>query len=80
MKVALAAKGSQPGGLVAGTVRMTATVVAIDEGMRTARLEFSDGSTKTFPVRDDIDLSRHKVGQRVVFQITEMIALSVEKQ
>lgn len=78
--VALAPEGAKPGGLVAGTVRMTATVVALDENMRTAKLEFSDGSTKTFPVRDDIDLSRHKVGERVVFQITEMIAISVEKQ
>ena len=78
--VALAPKGAKPGGLVAGTVRMTATVVAIDEVMRTAKLEFKDGSTKTFPVRDDIDLTRHKVGERVVFQITEMIAISVEKQ
>ena len=78
--VALAAKGAQPGGLVAGTMRTTATVVAIDHAMRTAKLEFKDGSTQTFPVRADIDLSRHKVGERVFFQLTEMIAISVEKQ
>jgi len=30
-------------------------------------------------VRDDIDLSRRKVGEKVVFQVTEMIAISVEK-
>jgi hypothetical protein len=78
--VALAPKGAQPGGLVAGTVRMTATVVALDHAMRTARLEFADGSTRTFPVRPDIDLSRHQVGEKVVFQITEMIAISVVKQ
>ncbi|BBO74843.1 hypothetical protein DSCW_22600 [Desulfosarcina widdelii] len=78
--VALAARGAQPGGLVAGTVRMIATVVAIDPVMRTAKLKFKDGRTRTFPVRDDIDLSRHQVGERVLFQITEMIAISVEKQ
>jgi hypothetical protein len=78
--VALAPKGALPGGLMAGTVRMTATVVAIDHAMRTARLEFEDGSIKTFPVRDDIDLSRHHVGEKVVFQITEMIAITVEAQ
>lgn len=78
--VALAPKGAEPGGLVAGTIRMTATVVAIDEAMRTARLKFDDGSSKTFPVRADIDLSRHQVGEKVVFQITEMIAITVEPQ
>jgi hypothetical protein len=78
--VALAAEGAQPGGLVAGTIRTTATVVAIDHAMRTATLKFKDGSTKTFPVRADIDLSRHQVGERVFFQLTEMIAISVEKQ
>jgi hypothetical protein len=28
---------------------------------------------------DDIDLSLRKVGEKVVFQVTEMIATSVEK-
>ena len=28
---------------------------------------------------DDIDLSRRTVGEKVVFQVTEMIAISVEK-
>lgn len=77
--VALAPKGAQPGGLVAETRQVTATVAAIDHSNRTATLRFEDGSTETFPVRDDIDLSRHKTGQKVVFQVTEMIAISVEK-
>ena len=78
--VALAPKGAQPAGLVAETTQVTATVKTIDPTNRTATLEFGDGSTKTFPVRDDIDLSRRKVGEKVVFQITEMIAISVKKQ
>ena len=77
--VALAPKGAQPGGLVAETVQVTATVTAIDRPNRTATLQFEDGSSKTFPVRDDIDLSKRKVGEKVVFQVTEMIAISVEK-
>ncbi|MFC1516729.1 hypothetical protein ACFL7E_08235 [Thermodesulfobacteriota bacterium] len=77
--VALAPKGAQPGGLVAGTVQVTATVTAIDQTNRTATLQFEDGSTKTFPVRDDIDLNQRKVGEKVVFQVTEMVAISVEK-
>ena len=78
--VALAPKGAQPGGVVAKTVQVTGTVKAIDQANRTATLQFEDGSTETFPVRDDIDLSQRKVGEKVVFQVTEMIAISVEKQ
>jgi hypothetical protein len=77
--VALAPKGAQPGGLVAETVQVTAKVIAIDQTNRTATLQFEDGSSKTLRVRDDIDLSRRKVGEKVVFQVTEMIAISVEK-
>ncbi len=77
--VALAPRGAQPGGLVAGTVQITATVAAIDAARRTATLRFEDGSMETFPVRADIDLSKRKVGEKVVFLVTEMIAISVEK-
>ena len=77
--VALAPKGAKPGGIIAGAVKVTATVIAIDETMRTATVRFDDGLVETFPVRDDIDLSLRKVGEKVVFIITEMIALSVEK-
>jgi len=77
--VALAPKGAQPAGLVAETTQVTATVKTIDPTNRTATLQFEDGSSQTFPVRNDIDLSRRKVGEKVVFQVTEMIAISVEK-
>ena len=77
--VALAPKGAQPGGVMAETTQVTAIVTAIDQTGRTATLKFEDGSLKTFPVRDDIDLSRRKVGEKVVFQVTEMIAISVKK-
>jgi Cu/Ag efflux protein CusF len=77
--VALAPKGAQPGGVVAEAVKVTATVTAIDQVKRTATLRFDDGTTETFAVRDDIDLSKRKVGEKVVFIVTEMVALSVEK-
>jgi len=76
----LAGKGEQPGGIVAETVRATATVTAIDLEARTATLQFDDGTTKTANVRPDIDLSKQKVGAKVVFEITRVVALSVEKQ
>lgn len=77
--VALAPKGAQPGGIVAATTQVTATVKAIDQKNRTATLQFEDGTVETFPVRDDIDLSKRKVGEKVVFQVTEAIAITVEK-
>lgn len=77
--VALAPKGAQPGGIVAEAVKVTATVTAIDQANRTATLRFDDGTIETITVRDDIDLSKRKVGEKVVFIVTGMVALSVEK-
>lgn len=76
----LAPKGAMPGAIVAETIRMTATVTAIDAEARTATLKFEDGSTKTVSVRPDIDLSQRKVGEKVAFEMSQMVALSVEKK
>ena len=77
--VALAPKGAKPGGVIAETTQVIATVTAIDQPKHTATLRFEDGSTKTFPVRSDVDLGKRKVGEKVVFRATEMVALRVEK-
>ena len=77
--VSSAPKGEQPGGFAASTTQVTGTVTAIDQQKHTATLEFKDGSTKTFPVRKDVDLTKRKVGEKVVFRLTEKIAVSVEK-
>jgi len=77
--VALAPKGANPEGVMAGTTRITALIEAVDVSNRTATLLFEDGSTKTVPVRPDIDLSQHKPGEKVVFYITEMVAISLKK-
>lgn len=77
--VTLAPKGAQPGGVIAEAAQVTATVIFIDQTKRTASLRFEDGTVETFPVREDIDLSKHKEGEKVVFIVTEIVALSVEK-
>jgi len=77
--VARAVKDDQPGGLVAETIQKTGNVIAIDAEKRTTTLQFEDGSTETLPVRGDIDLGKHKVGEQIVFRVTEMIAIWVEK-
>ena len=76
----LAEKGEQPGGIVAAAIRATATVTAIDLEAHTATLQFEDGRVKTVDVRPDVDLTQQEVGAKVVFEITKMVALSVEKQ
>ena len=77
--VATAEKGAQPAGLMAETTQITATIEAIDLENRTATLSLEDGTTRTVPVRDDIDLSQRKAGEKVMFYITEMVAIAVEK-
>lgn len=77
--VALAPKGAKPGGVMASTVQVTATVAAIDLKRHKATLKFEDGTEKTFRVRQDVDLTKRKVGEKVVIRTTEAVAISVEK-
>jgi len=75
-----AKKGEQPGGEAIATVRRVGTVVALDHWKRQATLQFADGSVETFPVRPDVDLEARKVGDKVVFEATEKIAIAVTKR
>jgi hypothetical protein len=77
--VALAPKGAKPGGFMANTVQVVATVAAIDLANHKATLQFPDGTTQTVAVRPDVDLTKRKVGEKVVIRTTEAWAISVEK-
>ncbi len=77
--VALAPKGAKPGGLLANTVEFTAKVTAIDLKHHKVTLQLPDGTTEKFAVRNDVDLTKGKVGQAVVIRTTEALAISVEK-
>lgn len=77
--VGLAAESSKPGVMTAETVQVTATVTAIDLKKRKATLQFADGSSKKVAVRQDVDLSRLKVGEKVVIRVTGVFAILVEK-
>ncbi len=77
--VALAPVGAKPGAVMAHTVQVTATVTAIDLKEHKATLQFPDGTTKTFKVRPDVDLTQRKVGEQVVLRYTAALAISVEK-
>ena len=64
---------------MAETQQYTATVKALNLKRREASLLFPDGSTRTFAVRKDVDLTQRKVGEQVVIRVTVAVALSVEK-
>ena len=70
---------TEPGELVAVTQCYTATLQAINPARNEATLSFPDGSKRTFEVRKDIDLARHKPGERVAFQVTIGTAVAVVK-
>ena len=64
---------------MANTVQVTAKVKAIDLKHHKATLQFPDGTTKTFAVRKDVDLTQRQVGEKVFIRSTETLAISVEK-
>jgi hypothetical protein len=77
--VVVAPLGAKPGGLLADTVEVVAKVKSLDVKHQKATLLFPDGTSKTFKVRKDVDLTKQTVGDDVVIRITETVALSLEK-
>ena len=77
--VILAPEGAKPGAVMANTVEMTATIVAIDGHEHTVTLEFLDGRIQEVDVGRHRDLSNVGLGDSVRIQITEAVALSVVK-
>jgi Cu/Ag efflux protein CusF len=75
----LAPLGAKPGGLLVNTEEVTAKVKSIDLKHQKATLLFPDGTSHTFKVRPDVDLTKHAAGEDVVFRATEAVAISVEK-
>jgi hypothetical protein len=77
--VALAPKGARPGIVMADTTEVTATVTAVDTETRTVGLEFVDGTRKTVKVGKGVDLTRVSPGDGVTAQLTQAVAILVEK-
>jgi hypothetical protein len=77
--VELAPEGAKPGLVVAETVEVAVTVTKIDSKSRKVTLQLPDGTTKKVKVRDDIDLTKHQPGERVVIRSTEIVAVKLEK-
>ena len=77
--VALAPIGAKPGGFIADTVRVSATVAAVDAKTRHVTLSLPDGTSKRFKVGKQINLANVKVGENVTVRYTESLAVSVVK-
>lgn len=71
--------GETPGTAVARSVFVTATVRALDPKVPSVTLEASDGSQRTFRVRDADRLQGVKIGDLVEFTFTQAIAVQLEK-
>lgn len=78
--VTLAPQGTKPAVLAAETQNYTATITGIDLKRHQATLLFPDGTSRTFIVRKDVDLTQRKIGEEVAFRVAVAMAVSIEKQ
>ena len=74
-----ASKGGERGSPALEWKPRTARVVSIDAQKRTTTLQFDDGQISTLPIRDDLDLSRLKAGEQIVFRVADMTAIWIEE-
>ena len=80
LAIAAAPGGQLPGAMVADTVKITATVEAIDYAKRTVTLKGPAGNTVTLKVGEAAkNFDQVKVGDQVVAQYFESVALYVKK-
>jgi hypothetical protein len=78
--VALAPKGTMPGGVIADTVRIQADVEGVNYKKRTITFKGPDGETRTYKVSKEVKrLKDVKKGDQVVLDVTQALALEVVK-
>ena len=77
--VVLAPKGAMPGGVVAATSEVTATVTAVDAKARKVTLQFVDGTSETVTVGNAVDMSKVSSGDSITARLTESVAIALEK-
>jgi len=74
-KSAVSPQSGQSGGPMAETQEYIATIAAIDLKRHEATLRLPDGTTRTFGVRKDVDLTQRQVGEEVNVRVTMAIAV-----
>ncbi len=79
--VALAPKGTMPGGIIANTFQIQADVEGINYKKRTIMLKGPAGETRTYKVSKEVKRFKEvKKGDQVVVNVTQALALEVVKQ
>jgi hypothetical protein len=77
--VALAPRGAKPGGMLVDTEEITATITAVDAPHRKVTFQLVDGSKKTVTIGKRVDLANVKVGESLTVELSEGLALTVQK-
>jgi Cu/Ag efflux protein CusF len=77
--VALAPLGAKPGGVRVDTTQVTVKITAVDAKSRNVTFELPDGTTKKFKAGKKVDLSAVRPGDNVTVQVSEGLALTVER-
>ena len=77
--VALAPVGYKPEGEFVETEQVTAKVTAVDAKHHKVTLQFADGTSKKVTVGKKVNLSAVPVGTDVTVQVSDGLALSVDK-
>lgn len=77
--VALAPVGAKPGGVLVETRQITARVTSVDVKKRRVGLELPDGSVRKVRVGSRVNLAAVNTGDSVTVQVSEGLAVSVER-
>src|SRR5882672_5062966 len=77
--VALAPVGAKPGGVIVDTAQVTVKITAVDAKSRKVTFQVPDGTTKTVKVGKKVDLSAVSPGDNVTVQVSEGLAITVER-
>jgi hypothetical protein len=75
-----AAPGQTPGAAVGRSVRVVATIVAINKTKKTVDLQGPNGVVETVNVANPANLKHVKVGNDIVITLTKVTAISLDKE
>lgn len=75
--IAAAPKGAKPGVMMGSTSEIVGRVWSIDNTARKVDLVFSDGEHRIVTPRADVDLTKYRVGDSVVIQMTQTLSVLV---
>ncbi len=78
--VALAPVGAKPGGVFVDSEQVTAQVIAVNAKKHKVTLQFPDGTTTQVKVSKKVDLNAVPLGTDITVQVSEGLAITVQKQ